>query len=123
MQTSTDVLNSMVLNPSKYSIVVNDANGLMRILNEVKSEITTDEEKTVHSEDGKIFLEDVTEISKANPLTLKITGPVNRTIEITSEFDSLISKDSRGYWLVLQSLAIRLGGLDILDEAKIEIHF
>ncbi len=123
MQTSTDVLNSMVLNPSKYSIVVNDANGLMRILNEVKSEITTDEEKTVHSENGKIFLEDVTEISKANPLTLKITGPVNRTIEITSEFDSLISKDSRGYWLVLQSLAIRLGGLDILDEAKIEIHF
>lgn len=123
MQTSTDVLNSMVLNPSKYSIVVNDANGLMRLLNEVKSEITTDEEKTVHSENGKILLENVTEISKASPLTLKITGPVNRTIEITSEFDSLIEKNERGYWLVLKSLAIRLGGLDILDEAKIEIHF
>lgn len=122
IQTNTAVLNSMVLN-SKYSIRVNDANGLMRLLNEVKSEITTDEEKTVHSENGKILLEDVTEISKASPLTLTITGPVNRTIEITSEFDSLIEKNERGYWLVLKSLAIRLGGLDILDEAKIEIHF
>lgn len=127
-QTSTAVLNSMVLDPSKYVTKIYDtgteSQRLDSLLTEIKSEIISDEQRTVTSVDGKILLQDLTTISASNPLRITITGPITQEFVVTRETDSLLEKDGDGnFWLVLQSLALRVGGVEMLEDVNVGIHY
>ena len=73
---------------------------------------------------GKILLQDLTTISASNPLRITITGPITQEFVVTRETDSLLEKDGDGnFWLVLQSLALRVGGVEMLEDVNVGIHY
>lgn len=123
IQTSTDVLNSMVRDKTKYVIKIYNNKGLKEQLTNIKNEITIEEEVEVISEKGKILLKNVTEISPSKKISITVSGPVNKNIIVSSPNDALIEYIDGQYWLVLETLAARVGGLENLDESKVEVHY
>lgn len=125
IQTSTKVLDSMVLDKNKYCYQIYNNVGLNSLLSEIKKEIVTEEEQKVVSVDGKVLLQNINEISASKPITIKLSGLVNQEIQVTSVASSggLIEEISDEYWLVLESLASRVGGIEALDYSTIEILY
>ena len=125
IQTSTKVLDSMVLDKNKYCYQIYNNVGLNSLLSEIKKEIVTEEEQKVVSVDGKVLLQNINEISASKPITIKLSGLVNQEIQVTSVASSggLIEEISDEYWLVLERLASRVGGIEALDYSTIEILY
>ena len=123
IQTSTSVLDSMVLDPNKYTYQIYNNTGLNSLLNVIKKEIVTENQKQVIAIEGKILLEDVREISTSKPLKIKITGSIDREFTITTPSDSLITQISSKYWLDLTALAEKIGGTEIIDECNVGIYY
>lgn len=123
IQTSTRVLDSMVRDKTKYVIKIYNNKGLKEQLTNIKNEITIEEEVEVVSEKGKILLKNVTEISPSKKINITVSGPVNTNITVSSPSDALIETIDGQYWLVLETLATRVGGRKNLDESKVEIHY
>jgi len=125
IQTSTDVLDSMVLDKNKYCYQIYDNVGLTSLLTEIKKEIVTEDRLPVTAIDGKILLSGITEISTSKPLTIKIAGITTQEITVTSISASggLIEQIGTENWLVLEKLAARVGGVEVLDNCTIELHY
>jgi len=123
IQTSTDVLDSMVLDPNTYCYQIYNNVGLNSLLSIIRQEIIAEEKTSVISRNGKILLEKITEISTSKPLTIKISGITNQEIVVNSPSNSLIEEISGEYWLVLEKLAARVGGVEVLDNCSIELHY
>ena len=87
--------------------------------------VVTEEEQKVVSVDGKVLLQNINEISASKPITIKLSGLVNQEIQVTSVASSggLIEEISDEYWLVLERLASRVGGIEALDYSTIEILY
>lgn len=123
IQTSTEVLDSMVLDPNKYCYQIYNNVGLSGLLTEIKKGIVAEEEQKVVSIDGKILLSNITEISASKPVTIKLTGAVEQEIKVTSTTNGLVEKIGTEYWLVLEKLAARVGGVEVLDGCNIGIYY
>lgn len=123
IQTSTDVLDSMVLDPNKYTYQIYNNTGLNSLLGTIKKEIVLEEQKRVVAVEGKILLEDVKEISTSKPLKVKVTGVIEQEFTITSPSDALIEKINSNYWLDLSVLASKIGGIEIIDNCNVEIYY
>ena len=123
IQTSTDVLDSMVLDPNKYTYQIYNNTGLNSLLKIIKKDIVTEDQKKVVAVDGKILLEDVKEISSSKPLRIKITGPIEQEIIITSPSNAMIDKIGANYWLDLLVVASKIGGIEVMDNCNVGIYY
>lgn len=123
IKSSTDVLNSMVLDRDNYTVQISGGVTLTSVLKDIKKEIITEEQKRVVAVNGKILLEDVNEISSSKPLKIKITGPIEQELVITSPSNAMIEKIGANYWLDLLGVASKIGGIEVMDSCNLGIYY